>query len=356
MNLDHPLIILSTTPTQKERFNNKRNLSGYQCFCSMYWTDFSSSLTTEQKQTLLIEKGVHDAVQYERDDDDSVFSDSDFAPSITLGDVSALASMHWRGLSLPCRDAWKTRARTTINNLPILGRLPTMPRRINNKTILDSLNQELSQFIKRVQSGVKRKPRTRDSQVSFYYVYEKITVHSQTFRSFNITPLLIGIIFGTGFDHLFEREILYKSNKVVVMHISTMKRANELLTIEGVSAFRSDSLNSNCYFTAASKVSLKLENEAPVVGYLLETVGEGEGDELAKVALENGRIVHMPMPRFNDQHHWEFDSPFLYQHQWYYITHYWPIRLKINLSGMISLLFNRIQLENITNRLIPMRN
>ena len=171
MNLDHPHIILSTPPTQKERFNNKRNLSGYQCFCSMYWTDFSSSLTTEQKQTLLIEKGVHDAAQYERDDDDSVFSESEFAPSITLlGDVSALASMHWRGLSLPCRDAWKTRAINIINILPILGRLPTMPRRINNTTILDSLIQELSQFIKRIQSGVKRKPRTSDSQVSFYYV------------------------------------------------------------------------------------------------------------------------------------------------------------------------------------------
>ena len=58
-------------------------------------------------------------------------------------------------------------------------------------------------------------------------------------------------------------------SKSLYMDISTMKRANELLTIEGVSAFRSDSLNSNCYFTAASKVSLKLENEAPVVGYLL---------------------------------------------------------------------------------------
>ena len=157
------------------------------------WTDFSSSLTTEQKQTLLIEKGVHDATQYEHDDDDSVFSESEFAPSITLGDISALASMHWRGLSLPCRDALKTRARDIINNLSIFGRLPTMPRRINNKTILDSLNQELGQFIKkRIQSGVKRKPRTIDSQISFNYVYEKITIHSQTFCSFNITPLLIG--------------------------------------------------------------------------------------------------------------------------------------------------------------------
>jgi hypothetical protein len=115
-----------------------------------------------------------------------------------------------------------------------------------------------------------------------------------------------------------------------------MKRANELFTIEGVSTFRSDSLNSNCYFTADSKVSIKLEDEAPVVGYLLETVGEGEGDDLAKVALENGHIVHMPMPRFNDHHHWEFANPFMYQHKWYSITAYWPIRIKINLSGILQ--------------------
>jgi hypothetical protein len=46
----------------------------------MYWTDFSS-LTTEQKKALLLEKEVHDASnQYDCEDDDSVFSDSDFAP------------------------------------------------------------------------------------------------------------------------------------------------------------------------------------------------------------------------------------------------------------------------------------
>ena len=95
---------------------------------------------------------------------------------ITLWDVSDLLSIHWRG----CRDAWKTRAHVTINTLPILGCLPSMPRRINNKTILDSLNQELGQLINRLQSRVKQKPRTRDSQVKVNYLNEKNCVHSQT--------------------------------------------------------------------------------------------------------------------------------------------------------------------------------
>jgi hypothetical protein len=101
----------------------------------MYWTDFSSSLPTEQKKDeLLLEKGLLDANQCNRDDADYIFSDLEFAPAKTVGDVSGLVSKHWRGLSLPCRDAWKARSHVTINTLPILGRLPaSMPRRINNQ-------------------------------------------------------------------------------------------------------------------------------------------------------------------------------------------------------------------------------
>jgi hypothetical protein len=95
----------------------------------------------------------------------------------------------------------------------------------------------------------------RQSGKMFNYLYGKITVHSQTFRSFDMTPLFIGIIFGTTFEHLYEREILYRSNKVIVVHINTMKRVNELFTFEGISALRSDSLNRNCYFSAASNSS-----------------------------------------------------------------------------------------------------
>ena len=105
----------------------------------------------------------------------------------------------------------------------------------------------------------------RQSGKMFNYLYGKITVHSQTFRSFDMTPLFIGIIFGTTFEHLYETEILYRSNKVIVVHINTMKRVNELF-----SALRSDSLNRNCYFSAASNSSLiKLEDEETIVGYLL---------------------------------------------------------------------------------------
>jgi hypothetical protein len=42
------------------------------------------------------------------------------------------------------------------------------------------------------------------------------------------------------------------------------------------------------------QVSIKLEDEETIVGYLLETVGEGE--DILKMALENGRIVNMSMP------------------------------------------------------------
>ena len=163
-----------------------------------------------------------------------------------------------------------------------------------------------------------------------------VCTHKQTFRSFNITPLLIGIIFGTTFEHLHEREILYRSNKVTVVYLNTMKRVNELFTIEVISTFRSDSLNSNCYFSAASKVSIKLEDEAPASWWVSIRNG-GRGRGIVIVALEkNGWIVNMPMPTFINDHHWVFGNPFMFQHNWYTVTaYYWPIRITIITHGFI---------------------
>ena len=57
---------------------------------------------------------------------------------------------------------------------------------------------------------------------------------SQTFRSMYINILLYLALFGSKNGRLYSDEIVQKSNKVVILHFSSLARLKEVFTLAGL--------------------------------------------------------------------------------------------------------------------------
>ena len=87
-------------------------------------------------------------------------------------------------------------------------------------------------------------------------------------------------------------ELFYQSKKWTIIHISSIARAKELLTINGLSAVSFE--EHNLKYSASAKVHVDL-NGQEMAGYVLASSEEG-----LKVQLTDNRIVTVSNLQWNE--------------------------------------------------------
>jgi RNase P/RNase MRP subunit p29 len=123
---------------------------------------------------------------------------------------------------------------------------------------------------------------------------ERFELGSQLFRSFFLNYLLKLTFFGCNFSKLHQNEIVYRTNKAVVVHISSHQWIVELFTHNGVCVFEfSSDEGEKKRISCGGKVVLKQNHERykESIGYVLkEDVGK------LSIKTEIGDVVEMIKP------------------------------------------------------------
>ena len=346
MNGRSPNEILYLQHSQKELNARNRKKSGYAVYMSWFYHDFGN-MSTEEKKECMIEEGLHHADDY--DDDDSIMSD----PPITTSHTMRLCGIHWRRMGIIKQQAWKDRA-AIVNQLPVLGAFSSLPQELETNTdqlIIKSLTLEYDRLISYLHNGLKMTQPFTESIKEKTFGKERFELGSQLFRSFFLNYLLKLTFFGSNFSKLCPNEIVYRTNKSIVVHISSQKRIVELFTHNGVCAFEYTSDGNNVgerkRYTCGGKVVVK-ENRGKClecIGYVLD-----EGDGKLNIKLENGEAAKMIKPKIDEYGNW------VYHHhnddEQYQIVQYWPIRLKLLNSGYVHMTLNKFKLSDDDNIII----
>jgi hypothetical protein len=147
--------------------------------------------------------------------------------------------MYWRRMGIVNQQAWKDRA-AVVNRLPILGAFTSIPVEIQRNTdelVIQSLTLEYDRLVSYIHNGLKVTQPFTESIKEKTFGKERFELGSQLFCSFFLNYLLKLTFFGCNFSQLHQNEIVYRTNKAVVVHISSHQRIVELFTHNGVCVF-----------------------------------------------------------------------------------------------------------------------
>ena len=335
-----PAEVMALPHSQKELTARNRNKSGYAVYMSWFYHDFYA-VSTEVRRDILSVRQIHDDRQY--DDDDSCVSD----PPITSGHSMRLCGMLWREQSHDQVVAWKDRA-TNVNQLPILGAFTSLPETLQPNTeqmVMKSLTLEYDRLRTYIHNGLKKTQPFTDSVKEKTFGRERFELGTQLFRSFFLNYLLKLTFFGSNCSKLSPHEVVYRTNKSVVVHIASHDRMIELFTMNGVCAFEykkdGDNDGETHRYTCGGKVIVKEKRGRmrECVGYVMS---ERRND--IDIRLENGEEIIMVRPDINELGIWSYHN----QHNddcEYRIVEYWPIRLKLLNSGFTHMTINKFVLS-----------
>ena len=123
--------------------------------------------------------------------------------------------------------------------------------------------------------------------MQYYFGKEKVTLQGQSFCSFKLNYFISLCIFGKDFCKLQDLEIVYQSKRVTIIHICSIERAQELLTIDGLSAatFEED----NYLYHASARVSVVI-NAREQAGFVLSS----NGNEIEIQLTDNSSTLCAP--------------------------------------------------------------
>jgi hypothetical protein len=241
------------------------------------------------------------------------------------------------------QDAWKNRARSAINVLPVVGIFTDIPTTINNKDlILQSLNEELNNMARVLHGAVKRVPKYEDSRRWLKFGSEGFMLHSQVYRSISVSYLLRTVLFGKDFCRFKMWENAYETDKILVVHLASKERVDCIFTCNGMNLLEVDDRrtrhrHSTSKFGTAGKVCLKVNN-MQAIGFIMS---EEEERNYVVVKLLNSQEVTIDRP------HYDFTI-----NRWMYgdgdnLLYYWPIRIRINkVSGKCDFTLNRLRIDD----------
>ena len=153
------------------------------------------------------------------------------------------------------------------------------------------------------------------------------------------------MLFGDDYSYLHEREIVYRTQTQVVLHICSYRRLLEVFTKNGLCAmckFLSPDEHEVLY-ACASKVWMKYCS-CDAVGYVCD---ENDDEILVRIDGRRKEPKWLPRPSYDKrQGHYILEGADSSQGNKYSITDFWPIRFKIyKKSGKIHFTLNRILIE-----------
>ena len=126
-------------------------------------------------------------------------------------------------------------------------------------------------MVKEFRNAIIR-PENRDlCSRKVYFGYDPVKIQFQSYKFIYFNLLLSQCLFGVNFKKLHNREIITKTNKYILIHISSVSRMENIFTLEGLSAAffqRSHGLVHTC----CGKVNL-VRGVKHMIGYILEESG-----------------------------------------------------------------------------------
>ena len=164
------------------------------------------------------------------------------------------------------------------------------------------------------------------------------------FCRFKLPALLRLTLFGGDeYRNIKNYEIIKKTNRVVVIHISLQDRMLELFTVSGQQA---TIIHNGCFIKACgAKVGLqKMGSIKNSIGYVISEIGFRW-----YVLLDNGSHVWMQRLEY-DLAVGTYKLCDNYDDNNLKITEYWPIRLEITHRGQCKVIFNRMHYNKNTSR------
>ena len=257
-------------------------------------------------------------------------------------DIHRAACRHWNLLPINIKRAWCSRA-TVLNRRKLPGRFVGIPWRIGRtqpiesleKNVLDALSYEWDEVVVFFRRIITREPKVLLSSMSYKFGNERVLIGLQTYREFRISYLVELSIFGKEYCNIKKNEIIFKSKKQILFHISSQKRMKEIFSKEELDATEYEVTKNNYNYTqtCSGKVNLKYNNRN-VVGYILE---ESRGKW--KILLASNKIIlKNPLIYCHDRKKYLFPT-----RGKYIITKYWPIRLLLKINGRgLRITLNRI--------------
>ena len=140
-------------------------------------------------------------------------------------------------------------------------------------------------------------------------------------------------------------ELVYQSKKWTIIHISSIARAKELLTIDGLSAVSFE--EHNLKYSASAKVHVDF-NGPEMAGYVLASSEEG-----LKVQLTDNRIFRVSNLQWNEVN---FTYDFHKAVNCARMKQFVPIHFAVNSSGEVKITLNRFTVDLQNNFIYQCRS
>ena len=329
MNQSTPHRIVNLPRSKKELENSSRSRKGYHTYVSHFFSDFKL-LSKEQQETVLVDRGIWD-------ESDDLSVDSVMTPrTVKSYEILKAASFQWRDFPIGAKAAWNKRA-AGLNLLPVDGTLNRIPHAYKlpslNGNVIDSVRHDWCYIVGLFRNAVTRKPKSGESERRYKFGDEDVVLGNQVYRSFHLNFLIRLSLFGDDdLGRLKNWEIIKRTKRVAVVHIASYTRMCSIFKIAGLSAVSFP--KENCLYTCSGKVSLLVKrSNLTMVGYVMR---ETKWALTVHCGCENDIVIRKPRYE-NGAYRYEHCT----NHQKdIYIQEYWPIRLKISISGATSFTMN----------------
>lgn len=194
---------------------------------------------------------------------------------------------------------------------------------------------------------ITKYPKASISCKVYSFGNEKVELNSQTFHTFNIPFLLQLCIFGKDYCKLTRNKLIRKTNRQVLIHISSQRRMCDLFTLEGQCAVEFNVHVDGIVMyrkTCGGKVNIKINNKN-IIGYILD-----ESNGRWKIQMASNKTIWLNRVGFNAEVtvYYEYNTWNTTR-----ITTYWPMRLLVNRNGNCKLTLNRISFDSISENIVP---
>ena len=198
------------------------------------------------------------------------------------------------------------------------------------------LAKDWVQFVMIFKNSIVSQRRLKVSKSKKYrFGNELVTLNNQFYRSFHLNYILNLSLFGNPqYSSLFPHEIIHRSNKVVVIHLLSHKRCDELLCLGGLKVctfYKTD----RKYF-CCGKVNL-VKNGRSIIGYIMD---EDQNYLCIKVPGIAGNMIKCNRPKYNAN-----DGQYIYNtealsNNHFCISEMWPLKLKISDNGKAAIIMS----------------
>ena len=307
---------------EKEILHTSKKRLGFHVSLSRFILDFC--MLSLYQQRMKIKKIIQ--INLFPSDDISIDSTSSIIDEkVHHKFVMKLACKYWSHLyNYNMKDAWKNRA-IILNSRKLKGKFVSIPNDITcelNNHVMDTLTYEWQKLIVIMRNSITKAQSRTKTCLTYKFGKESVRLGSQSYRDISTSYLLELTIFGKNKCNLKQREIVYKTKKIMIVNIASKARFDELFIKEGRSATEFSNKHNGIH-TASGKVNI-LRNGKNIIGYILE-----ETNTVWKIILMNHQFIWIDAPKYcRIKHQYIFTTK-----KGVLITMYLPIRFMIRLNG-----------------------